>query len=158
MAYEFWFLAATYLPFQSPFCGMDKPTICKFKCSPSRIRPLHPYDLSFRAVLILNLLFTVLCYMPQPPIFPCALGVPFIVMLNIMSSHIYRNVRFGYYRDYSITSSAVDGVIQGFGESAPRNHAIIFEHSTPTKLDLEVGVKEEVITSSRNSKGDLDPV
>ena len=64
-------------------------------------------------------------------------------MLNTMSSHVYRNVRFGYYRDYSISSSAIDGAVQGSDESAPHSHAIMFEHSTPTKLVLE-GKAEEV--------------
>jgi len=87
----------------------------------------------FLATLLLNLLFVVLCYVPDAPIPPCSVGFPFFVMLNNMSSYMYRNLRIGFYQDYSITSSVVDEALQ-------RRHTVMFDHQTTRSEEkLEAG-------------------
>ena len=51
-----------------------------------------------RLTLVLNFLFLLVCYIPRAPIAPCAIAFPFLIMLNNMSSYVYRNLRFGFYR------------------------------------------------------------
>lgn len=114
---------------------------------------------SNRAVLLFTLCFTVLSCMPQPPIFPCTIGIPTFVLLNTLSSFVYRNVRFGYFRDYSITSSVItDAAVQRSDHSA-HHHELVFENSTPAKLEergLDAGDSNNgEVTSSRNSKGEV---
>ena len=97
--------------------------------------------LSSRLTLILNLFFIVLFYKPQGAISPCTLGIPAFVMLNTMSSYVYRNMRLGYYRDYSITSSAIDRALQAPDQTSQPDREIVFKRGTAKSLDsdLEAG-------------------
>jgi len=86
----------------------------------------------------LNLLVCGLVYVPKSPISACAIAFPFFVLLNNMSSHVYRNLRLGFYRDQSITSSVIDRALHVQGLP----HEIAFVNPTSTKLgdgDPEAG-------------------
>ena len=97
---------------------------------------LHTQEmlLSCRATVILSIFYTVLFFMPQTPIPPFTIGIPFFVMFNNMTSYVYRNMRFGFYQDYSIASSVIARALQGSGQSAD-SHQIVFEQPTSTKLE-----------------------
>ena len=102
-----------------------------------------------RITLILNLFFIVLFYKPQATITPCTIGIVVFVMLNTMSSYVYRNMRFGYYRDYSVTSSIINDALQRPGQSSRSHREIVFKNSTATK-SLDTGV------SQADSEGKVD--
>jgi hypothetical protein len=80
-------------------------------------------------------------------------------------------MRFGYYRDYSITSSVIEMAVQRPAQSSQPHREIVFNSSTSTKQldagrDLESGnvsknegkVDElvEDVSFSRDSKVDID--
>ena len=126
---------------------MDRLTFCEFDVHSLfyfLVRHTQETLLSFRATLILNFLFVVLSYIPNAPISPCAIAYPFFVMLNNMSSHVYRNLRFGFYRDQSITSSVVDQALQ-------RHHEIVFANVTPTKIEEKGDVEAGDTTETNGS-------
>ena len=119
--------------------------------------------LSSSVTLILNIFFVVLYYIPKAAITPCTIGIPVFVMLNTMSSYVYRNTRFGYYRDYSITSSVINDAV------VHQRRDIVFKISTSVKQldserDLESGgvnqSEEEFVedVSSRNSKVETEKI
>ena len=122
---------------------MGRLIICEF--SPYLFRSSHqePF-LSCRALLILNLLVCGLVYIPKSPISACAIAFPFFVLLNNMSSHVYRNLRLGFYQDQSITSSIIDGALQGPNRPL---HEVVFMNPISRDRDPEAGD----ITSSRMS-------
>jgi hypothetical protein len=114
--------------------GMNKLIFCEFTFAFSLFSLTQEMLLPSRATLLLNFLFFVLCYIPEAPIHPFSVGFPFFVMLNNMTSHVYRNLRFGFYQDHSITSSAVSEVSQ-------HRHELVFDHRTSTRSEgkLEAG-------------------
>ena len=110
----------------------------------------------------MNLLYSVLYFMPQARIAPSTIGLPFFVLLNTMSSHVYRNVRFGFYRQYSITSSYIDRALQELGQPAHPQHEMALAEPTSTKikesgnLEAQDVNKTGEVTALKTSKvGDL---
>ena len=108
---------------------------------------------SFRATLVLNSLFFVLCYVPNAPIAPCTISFPFFVMLNNMTSHVYRNLRFGYYRTEStmITSTMIENALNQPGKSH-RRHELEFE-KPKSEEEMEGDLEAGDLTSSKGSLG-----
>ncbi len=102
--------------------------------------------LSCRVILILNLLVCGLVYVPDSPISACAIAFPFFVLLNTMSSHVYRNLRLGFYQDQSITSSIIDRALQVPNRSL---HEVVFMNPTSTLGDRDPEAGD--ITTSRVS-------
>ncbi len=49
---------------------------------------------------------------------PCTVGLPSIVFMNNMSSHIYRDMRFGFYRDDTTGSSVINRELEGSEEDS----------------------------------------
>ena len=88
----------------------------------------------FRVTLILNLFFIVLFCMPTPLITPCTIGYPVFVMLNTMSSYVYRNMRLGSYQDYSITSSVINNALRRPNQ-ASQHRGIVFEHQATKRIE-----------------------
>lgn len=74
----------------------------------------------------MNLFTIVLYYLPNAPITSCTIGLPAFVVLSNMASHVYRNLRFGCYRDTSMTSSAINKAFQRSRQSRQRPHDIVF--------------------------------
>jgi hypothetical protein len=146
---------------------MGRLTICKFIYRLITFLVLHTQEtlLSFRAVLGLNLFFTVLCYMPHQPLFPCTIGIPFFVMLNTLSSYVYRNVRLGFYQDYTISRCPVmnDGPVQRPDQSG-HHHGIVFDNAISRKFEDSAVMEArddsngEEGTGARKSKRDLTDV
>jgi len=92
-----------------------------------------------RVTLIMSLFFIVWAHLPKRPLTPCAISYLGFVMLNVMSSYVYRNIRLGFYRDYSITSSVIDRALpRPRAQSQSARHDIVFEHPLSTK-QLEEG-------------------
>ena len=108
--------------------------------------------LSPRVTLILNLFFIGWFYEPQAAITPCTIGILAFVALNTMSSYVYRNMRLGYYKDYSITSSVIDRALQRPDQTSQPQREIVFENVISTKplgtRDLEAELVE--VTGPRN--------
>jgi hypothetical protein len=74
---------------------------------------LNGLFLLLRVHLLVLLAFAVAYYdrkLPQDLI--TLLGVPAFVLLNNLSCYIYRNVRLGIYRDYSIRTSAISEALR----------------------------------------------
>jgi hypothetical protein len=69
--------------------------------------------------------------MPETVITPCTIGIPHFVIVSNMSSYVYRNIRLGFYRDYTITSSAINRVIQGPGLQL---HDMVFGNPTTSGM------------------------
>ena len=89
---------------------------------------------TLRVTLILNLFFIVLFYMPDPLITPCTIGYPVFVLLNTMSSYVYRNMRLGSYQDYTITSSVIN---KALGRPNQVSHDLVFEHQSTKRIEIE---------------------
>ena len=116
---------------------MGRVITCEFICAVSLfLHHSHSRNLlSCRATVILSIVFTVFFFMPQIPILPSTIGIPSFVVLSNMTSYVYRNVRFGFYQDYTITTSMIDRALQGSGQSAHPQHAIVLEQPTSMKLE-----------------------
>jgi hypothetical protein len=67
-------------------------------------------SLSSRVTLLVNILFCGLAFIPNSPVSACAVAFPFYVLLNNLSSHVYRNLRLGSYQDQTIGSSVINRV------------------------------------------------
>jgi len=66
-----------------------------------------------RADLIILLTFSVGYHVPNfPKEILALLGAPAFVLLNCLSCYIYRNVRLGVFRDYSIRTSAINKALK----------------------------------------------
>ena len=97
-----------------------------------------------RLILILNLFFIVLFYIPNSLITPYTIGYPVFVMLNTMSSYVYRNMRLGSYKDYTITFSVINKAFRKRNQvSHWQHHDLVFEHQSTKRIegasDLEAG-------------------
>jgi len=118
-----------------------------------------------RVALFLNIFFVVLSYMTEPDITPCTIGIPHFVISSNMFSYVYRNMRLGFYQDYSTPTSAINKALQNPGQPQQQHHAIAFRNPTTSANqaggDPEAGdlrgdglgphVKEvEVISRSEN--------
>jgi hypothetical protein len=97
----------------------------------------------------LKLFFTVAAYHHRLPTvkIPCTFE---IVIVNNMTSHVYRNMRLGFYRDYTITTSAIEKVLQGTNDGARQHLGTVAQNPTAFKKglkgeDLEVGDAEKTI-------------
>ncbi len=82
-------------------------------------------------------------YIPDPIITPCTVGVPLFVLISNMSSSVYRNVRFGIYRDYTIRTSVIDKAFQA--QAMP-----------PSRHPVEIIFKSAMMTSSPHGSGVAD--
>ena len=85
---------------------------------PKRFISFCNVDISTSATLIFHLAYAVLYFVPTTFITPCAVGPPTLVLLNNMSSHIYRNLRFGFYKDYTTRSSVINRALEGSGQDS----------------------------------------
>ena len=86
---------------------MGRLTTCEFFISLCIFIVFHAKERS-RVTLLLNILFCGLVFVPKSPVSACAMAFPFYVLLNNMSSHVYRNVRLGFYQDQTIGTSVIN--------------------------------------------------
>ena len=122
---------------------MGKLTICKFVIYCMSSPPCLSYSFpSSRVALVLNIFFVVLSYMTEPAITPCTIGIPHFVILSNMSSYVYRNMRLGFYRDYSVTTSAINRALQGPGKCDQQHHGMVFSNPLASPKHSEVGRAE----------------
>ena len=63
--------------------------------------------------MIFNIFHLILFLIPQSFITRCTLALPGFVLVNNMSCHLYRNVRLGLYRDFTIHTEALRGALEG---------------------------------------------
>jgi len=56
-----------------------------------------------------------------------------------MSSYVYRNMRLGFYRDYSTPTSAINRALQDPGQSQARHQHYEIAFRDPTTSANEVG-------------------
>ena len=114
-----------------------------------------------RVVLIFKLVYLVLPYSLPQVRTQCTIA---LVLISNMSSHVYRNMRLGFYKDYTISTSAINRAIK----VPTLKTELVFQNSaTPStkiledgRLDLEAGdikkaegkVDEFEVTGSRESQ------
>jgi hypothetical protein len=103
----------------------------------------------------LKLFFTVAAYHHRLPTvkIPCTFE---IVIVNNMTSHVYRNMRLGFYRDYTITTSAIEKVLQGTNDGARQHPGTVAQNPMAFKKgggDLEVGDAEKTINEHVELEG-----
>jgi len=89
--------------------------------------------------------------MPQTPILPSTIGNIILVLVSNMTLYVYRNLRFGFYRDHSITSFLNDRALQG---SSHPHHEIVFKRPRLEDSrggDMEAGDSVNEVTGSINA-------
>jgi hypothetical protein len=57
-----------------------------------------------RASNIAHVIFIWQCFSSTPFVNPCSIAIPAVVMITTMSAHVYRNIRLGFYRDFTNSS------------------------------------------------------
>ena len=110
------------------------------------------------ATLILNLFFFAMYYIPDPIVTPCTVGMPLFVLISNMSSYIYRNIRFGNDRDYTIRTSFIERAFQG--KAMPPSQkpvGIVFNPATSTCSVHGTGTEnlEPYVGDSEKKSGEI---
>ena len=105
-------------------------------------------------------------YIPDPVVTPCTIGMPLFVLISNMSSYIYRNVRFGNYRDHTIHTSFIEKAFPGQAMSpAQQPVGIVFKSATSTcsvhgtsiaDLEQDVGSSESETKSGEISLEEVE--
>ena len=92
---------------------------------------------------------------PQSFVTYCTFTLPTFVFINTMSCHLYRNVRLGLYRDYTVNTEVFEGVLEGSSSSDQQQMGIAFlprrsRHSTHITQDIDLeAAKDDSNLSSR---------
>ena len=88
-----------------------------------------------------------LAYVPKTAITACTIGIPHFVIVSNMSSHVFRNMRLGFYQDYTLTSAEMNRAVQGHSQS---RHEMVFSNPITSAMrgpedgeDLEAGGLKE---------------
>jgi len=98
------------LHFSGPSCAAGRLIFCEY--FPKFIL-FRNADISASAALILHFGYAIsyiLYYVEGISVTPCSVGLPSLVLMNNMSSHIYRDMRFGF---YTTRSSVVNRALEG---------------------------------------------
>jgi hypothetical protein len=95
---------------------------------------------SCRIVLIFKLIFLVLPYSLPQVRTQCTIAV---VLISNMSSYVYRNMRLGFYQDYTISTFAINKAINVPSTKSAQHPELMFQHPSPSAKfqggDLEAG-------------------
>jgi len=96
--------------------------------------------------------------MPDPIVPPCIVALPLFVLINKMSSYVYRNIRFGLYRDYTIRTSFIDKAVQEQATSTPLSQEpvdIVFKPAATCSVHgTGIPDLEQRASSSERKSGD----
>jgi len=77
-----------------------------------------------RASLVIHVLFLSQYYVSSPFAFPCSFGNPALVLTTNMAAYVYRNIRLGFYRDHTVSSSAWNQAIDQLGAQSHQAHGL----------------------------------
>ena len=121
-----------------------------------------------RVIFVFNLIFVSLSHIqPVPLVLPCTFGLAVVALTNNMVFHIYRNIRFGFYRDNTITTTMLhravdpslasrrpDGVISIINPATVDLSSTGESSTTDQRVDAEKAATEEPAGSLSVSPGD----
>jgi len=96
----------------------------------------------YLVILIFKLFFIVVSYRASTVRVPCTFSV---VIANNMCSYLYRNMRLGFYSDYTMTTSEIEKVLEKPSHSQhPGMMLQKLKTKCPKDGDLEAGIEDDI--------------
>ena len=99
-------------------------------------------------------------FIPRSFVTHCTFTLPTFVLINTMSCYLYRNVRLGLYRDYTVETEGLEGALEASSSSDQQHQMGIAlsrrrsQHGTHITQDVDLEAAQDDSDLSSREKVD----